>query len=125
TELVSFLENVEHFSFPVKVINVYEEVAKRFWQQHQSIFKEQRDVHVLIVGYDALGKQIVAEAKKAYHQSRTKQKYTITVMDEFLEYKQLDNVEKIPFNLEKESLKTVIEKQAKVFTHIFICLDED
>jgi|SRR5690625_2415447 len=125
TELISFLEKVEHFSFPVEVINVYEEVARRFWMQHSYIFKEQKDAHVLVVGYDSLGKQIVSEGEKAHYQSGTNQTYTMTLLEKFPEYQQQDNVEKIPFDIRKESLKTVIEKQQKVFTHIFICLDED
>jgi len=124
-ELLSFLEKVEHFSFPVEVINVYEEVARRFWNCHQSIFEEQNDIHMLVVGYNAFGKQIVSEAEEAHHQSRTNQKITMTILDEFPEYKQLNNIEKIPFNIEKDSVKTVIEEQQQVFTHIFICLDED
>lgn len=124
-ELLSFLEKVEHFSFPVEVINVYEEVARRFWNCHQSIFEEQNDIHMLVVGYNAFGKQIVSEAEEAHHQSRTNQKITMAILDEFPEYKQLNNIEKIPFNIEKDSVKTVIEEQQQVFTHIFICLDED
>src|SRR5690625_2092420 len=125
TELISFLEKVEHFSFPVEVINVYEEVSKRFWKQHQYIFKQQKDIHVLIVGYNSFGKQIVSEAEKTHHHSLTNQNFTMTVLDEFPEYSQLGYLEKVPFNIEKESLKTVIREQRKVFTHIFICLDED
>src|SRR5699024_3352607 len=45
TELKSFLEKVEHFSFPVEVVNVYEEVARRFWRTHKQIFTEQDDIH--------------------------------------------------------------------------------
>src|SRR5699024_11324435 len=41
TELISFLEKVEHFSFPVEIMNVYEEVAKRFWKSHPYILEEQ------------------------------------------------------------------------------------
>src|SRR5699024_12576620 len=52
TELISFLEKVEHFSFPVEIMNVYEEVAKRFWKSHPYILEEQTDTHLLIVGYD-------------------------------------------------------------------------
>lgn len=124
-ELLSFLEKVEHFSFPVEVINVYEEVARRFWNRHQCIFEEQDDIHVLLVGYNAFGKQIVSEAEKAHRQSRTNQKLTMTILDEFQEYKQLNNIEKVPFKIEKDSIKTVIEEQQQEFTHIFICLDGD
>src|SRR5699024_6927479 len=99
TELISFLEKVEHFSFPVEIINVYEEVAKRFWRYHPYILEEQEDTHLLIVGYDSLGRQIVSEAEKAYHKSRRKkQEFLITVLDSFPEYKLLDNIEEIPFD---------------------------
>src|SRR5699024_5370159 len=74
---------------------------------------------------NAFGKQIVSEAEVAHRQSGSNQKFTMTILDEFQEYKQLDNIEKVPFNIEKDSIKTVIEEQQRVFTHIFICLDED
>src|SRR5699024_5969233 len=116
-ELISFLEKVEHFSFPVEVINVYEEVSRRFWKQHQYIFKQQKDIHILIVGYNSFGKQIVSEAEKTHHHSVTNQNFTMTVLDEFPEYSQLGHLEKVPFNIGKESLKMVIREQRKVFTH--------
>jgi len=124
-ELISFLEKVEHFPFSVEVLNVYEEMARRFWSRHQYVFEEQDDIHMLLVGYNAFGKQIVSEAEKVLLQSRTNQQYSMTILDEFLKYEQVDNIEKVPFNLEKDSLKTVIEEQQKAFTHIFICLHED
>src|SRR5699024_12484598 len=65
TDLISFLEKVEHFSFPVEIMNVYEEVAKRFWKSHPYILEEQADTHLIIVGYNALGRQISSEAEKA------------------------------------------------------------
>src|SRR5699024_12588613 len=74
TELIAFLEKVEHFSFPVEVINVYEEVAKRFWKYHQTVFEEEADIHLLIIGYEAFGQQIAQVARKSYHQSNRKQK---------------------------------------------------
>src|SRR5690625_7903266 len=80
---------------------------------------------MLVVGYNAFGKQIVFEAAEAHHQSRTNQKSTMALLDEFPEYKQLNNIEKTPFNIEKDSVKPVIEEQQQVCTHIFICLDED
>src|SRR5699024_9988285 len=100
SELISFLEKVEHFSFPVEVINVYEEVAKRFWKQHHQIFEEEKDINLLIVGYDALGKQMAAEANKTHQKSRTKQSMTLTILDNFSDNELLNNIEKIPFHIE-------------------------
>src|SRR5699024_9705820 len=125
TELISFLEKVEHFSFTVEIMNVYEEVAKRFWKSHPYILEEQTDTHLLIVGYDALGRQIASEAERAYQKSTNKQGFLITVLDRFSEYKFLDSMEEIPFDIEKDSLREIIEEKQKIFTHIFICLDED
>ena len=125
TELIAFLEKVEHFSFPVEVINVYEEVAKRFWKYHQTVFEEEADIHLLIIGYEAFGQQIAQVARKSYHQSNRKQKMTITTLDKFLEYQLKNNIEKIPFDIEKDSLKGLIEEKKNIYTHIFICLDED
>src|SRR5699024_774401 len=61
-ELTSFLNEVEHFSFPVEVVNVYEEIAKRFWKKHPLVIEGEKATHLLIVGYDNLGQQIAAEA---------------------------------------------------------------
>lgn len=119
------MEKVEHFSFPVEVINVYEEVARRFWRQHEQIFTEQTAIHVLIAGYDSFGKQMALEADRLYHQRGNKDPFTITVLDQFPEYTRSGHIEKIPFDIEKESLKTLIEKNQVKFTHIFICFDED
>lgn len=125
TELISFLKKVEHFSFPVEIMNVYEEVAKRFWKSHSYILEEQTDTHLLIVGYDSLGRQIASEAEKAYQKSTNEHGPLITVLDRFLEYKFLDNIEEIPFDIEEDSLREIIEEKQNIFTHIFICLDED
>jgi len=124
TELISFLEKIDHFSFKVEVINVYEEMARRFWKNHYEIFEEQNDIHLLVVGYDSFGKQIVAEAVRMYHQ-KMKQKLSVTILDSFPEYTSPNRIEKIPFNIEKDSLETIIEENKRKFTHIFICLDED
>src|SRR5699024_333725 len=92
---------------------------------HKHIFKEQKDIHILIVGYDSFGNQIAAEAEQLQLQSGNKHSFTMTVLDRFPEYKRLGNVEKIPFNIEKDSLKTLIEGKQATFTHIFICMEED
>src|SRR5699024_7699371 len=71
-ELIAFLEKVEHFSFPVEVMNVYEEVAKRFWKYHQTVFEGQADIHMLIIGYEAFGQRLAQEARKKHHESNSK-----------------------------------------------------
>src|SRR5699024_11802309 len=43
----------------------------------------------------------------------------------FLEYKLLNKIEDITFDIEKDSLREINEEKQKIFTHIFICLDED
>src|SRR5699024_12143117 len=48
-----------------------------------------------------------------------------TMLDEFTQCEQQNHIKKVPFHIEKDSLKTVIEEQQRAFTHIFICLDED
>src|SRR5699024_11621412 len=122
TELISFLEKVEHFSFPVEIMNVYEEVAKRFWKSHPYILEEQTDTHLLIVGYDALGRQIASESERACQKSTNKQGVLITVLDRICEYKFLDSREEIPFDIEKDSLREIIEEKQKILTNIYICL---
>lgn len=124
-ELISFLRNVEHFSFAVEVINVYEEIARKFWKRHDSIIKENNKAHLLVVGYGALGKQMVSEASKAKHHSGLQHPFAITVLDSSPKASWTAHIEKLSFDIEKESLKTFIEKQQETFTHIFICLDED
>ena len=124
-ELISFLDKVDHFSFPVEAINVYEEVARRFWRTHKHIFTEPEDIHILIVGYDSFGKQIAAEANQLHLQNDNKQLLSMTVLDRFPEYKRMGHIEEIPFDIEKDSLKSLIDEKQATFTHIFICLDED
>ena len=124
-ELLSFLEKIDHFSFHVEVINVYEEMARQFWRKHQSIFQLTDDVHMLVVGYDAFGKQLISEAEKTFQQIDTKQTLQVTVLDNFPERTLSGNIEKVPFHIEKDSLEAVISAHERRFTHIFICLDED
>src|SRR5699024_1245596 len=64
-------------------------------------------------------------AERAYQKSTNKQGFLITVLDRFSEYKFLDSMEEIPFDIEKDSLREIIEEKQKIFTHICICLDED
>ena len=124
-ELLSFLRKIDHFSFQVEVLNVYEEMAKRFWKYHQSIFETKKDVHLLVVGYDMFGRQITSEAERTYQQTNMKQKLMMTILDEFPERTISERIEKIPFYIENDSLEAVIEDSSSKFTHIFICLDED
>lgn len=124
-ELNSFLEKVEHFSFPVEVINVYEALAKRFWKQHLSLFEEPRPYHFLIVGYHALGKQIVQEAERIYREHSPAYPLNVTILDAFPKISHSNHIEKIPFQIEKDSLKNVIDEHQHKLTHIFICFDED
>src|SRR5699024_1182488 len=100
-------------------MNVYEEVAKRIWKSNSYISEEETDTHVHIVGYDSLGRQIASEAEKAYQKSTNEHGPLITVLDRFLEYKFLDNIEEIPFDIEKDSLREIIEEIQKIVTHIF------
>src|SRR5699024_1729799 len=125
TELISFLEKVEHFSFPVEILNVYEELAKRFWKSHPYILEEQTDTHLVIGEYDVLGRKSASEVERAYQKSTHKQGFLVTVLDRFSEYKFLYSMEEIPFDIEKDSLREIIEEKQKIFTHIFICLHED
>src|SRR5699024_1542993 len=115
-ELISFLDKVDHFSFPVEAINVYEEVATRLWRTHKHIFTEPEDIHIMIVGYDSFGKQIDAAANQLQLQNDNKQLLSITVLDRYAEYKLICNIKEMPSDTDKNQA---------TFTHIFICLDED
>lgn len=124
-ELISFLKTVNLIPAPTKVINVYEEVAKRFWKKHQAVFQHGNDVHLLVVGHDSFGKQIISEAEKSFQKNKKDGQFTITILDEFMEREVCGNIEKIPFNIEKDSLESAIANHHYKFTQIFICLDED
>src|SRR5699024_9556077 len=65
-ELLSFLRKIDHFSFQVEVLNVYEEMAKRFWKYHQSIFETKKDVHLLVVGYDMRSEEHTSELQSRF-----------------------------------------------------------
>src|SRR5699024_10616318 len=103
---------------------VDEEMVRQFWRKHQSIFQLTHDVHMLVVGYDAFGKQLISEAEKAFQQTDTKQTLQVTVLDDFPERTLSGSIEKVPFHIEKDSLDAVISAHETRFTHIFICLDE-
>ncbi|HLQ74307.1 MAG TPA: NAD-binding protein [Bacillota bacterium] len=121
SELESFLKKVEHFAFPVDIINVYEEVAKRFWKSHSSILTSDSSSHFLVVGYEKLGKQMIHEVSK----KQTHNKAHITVIDHFAKEETDDFVTMIPFDMETESLRLFITDEKTTYSHIFICLDED
>ena len=121
SELVSFLNKVEHFSFPVEIINVYEEIAKRFWQNHENILEDDSNLNFLVVGYERLGKQIVHRALDV----SSEKKLTFTVLDHFSEEEKKGSIEVISFNIEIDSLRSFIAKRKDDYSYIFICLDED
>ncbi|HLR54366.1 MAG TPA: hypothetical protein VK078_06515 [Pseudogracilibacillus sp.] len=124
-ELTSFLNEVEHFSFPVEVVNVYEEIAKRFWKKHPLVIEGEKATHLLIVGYDNLGQQIAAEANKVSRKNELNHECLITVLGDFTSRANIGNMEMIPFNIKEESFTEILKSEQKQFTHIFICLDED
>lgn len=120
-ELTSFLARVEHFAFPVEIMNVYEEVARRFWEQHERILKSKEVLHFLIVGYESLGRQLALATQKRNHEPPLE----MTIVDRFPSYERRGSIEKIPFDIEVDSLKELIAEREDKFSHIFICLDED
>src|SRR5699024_346217 len=118
-ELTSFLNEVEHFSFPVEVINVYEEIAKLFWERHPLVIQGEKATQLIIVGYDNLGQQIAAEANKVTRQNELKHECSITVLGDFTSRANVGNMEKIPFNIKEESFTEILKSEQKRFTHIF------
>src|SRR5699024_6606966 len=114
SELISFFKKVEHFSFPVEVINVYEEIAKRFWQSHKAILENDSRLNFLLVGYGRLGKQIVNGA--LYFASNDKLNFT--VLDHFEKEEKSGSIELIPFNIEVDSLRSFIAKRKDDYSHI-------
>lgn len=121
--LKTFLEKVGHFSGQVMVVNVYEEVAKEFWQNHAHILKE--DAHLLIVGFNLLGEQISIIANEMHHHIHSDSELAITVLDDSVSHKSIDQMKFVRLNSINESLEEMILQRDEVFTHIFICLDED
>src|SRR5699024_12381184 len=119
-ELTSFLNEVEPFSFPVEVVNVYEEIAKRFWKKHPLVIEGEKATHLLIVGYDNLGQQIAAEANKVTRQNELNHECLITVLGEFTSRANVGSMERIPFNRKEESFTEILKSEQKRFTHIFI-----
>src|SRR5699024_176227 len=117
SELVSFLNKVEHFSFPVEIINVYEEIAKRFWQNHENILEDDSNLNFLVVGYERLGKQIVHRALDV----SSEKKLTFTVLDHFSEEEKKGSIEVISFNIEIDSLRSFIVKCKDDYSYIFLC----
>jgi len=121
--LKTFLEEVEHFSGQVMMMNVYEEVAKKFWRNHSHIFDN--DAHLLIVGFNQLGEQISAIAQEEHSQIQPTSHLAITVLDNSVSNKAVNPIEFVAFDLPNDSLKEIILQRNEIFTHIFICLDQD
>lgn len=120
-ELASFVNNIEHFSFPVVTMNVYEAMASQFWENHASILHTTENPHLLMVGYGELGKQLSMKAKQmAQHEN-----IAITVLDDRETKTVQDNMNFLPFREKESDLQSIIETTDMEYTHIFICLEED
>lgn len=120
-ELTAFIKNIEHFSFPVVTINVYEAMATEFWKDHASLLQTTENPHLLMVGYGELGEQLSLKAK----QMAENKNLAITVLEDRETEIVQDNITFIPFREEATDLQTVIEATDMAYTHIFICLEED
>src|SRR5699024_3877227 len=110
-ELMDFLENVNHFSFPVEVMNVYEEVAKIFWDKHEHIFAQEHPVHLLMVGFNVFGRQLAFEAEALHAKRDSANDLTITIFDDFAKREKWNDMEQVPFNKEEDTLSDVIKAQ--------------
>lgn len=120
-ELTAFVKNMEHFSFPVVTMNVYEAMAEQFWKNHAKILEKPDKLHLLMVGYGELGQQLSLQAK----QMGSEEKLAITVLEDRETESLQDGMTFIPFREEEMDLQRVIEKTGQAYSHIFICLEED
>src|SRR5699024_8302112 len=65
-ESTSFIENMEGFSFHVEMINVYNMLSVKFWQEHEHLFTKSERLDLLVVGNGKIATEMVAEAEKMY-----------------------------------------------------------
>ena len=124
-ELTSFIENMEGFSFHVEMINVYNMLSVKFWQEHEHLFTKSERLDLLVVGNGKIGTEMIAEAEKMYEKVHASVPLSLTVLGDFPTKAYIGNQKHIPFHAETDELVTVIENDEKDFTHIFICLEED
>lgn len=122
-ELQSFLKGVEHFSFPVQIMNVYETIAKKFWQDHTSQFKQFDQLNLLVVGYNALGKEIIEQVNR--FSEKNKIQTAVTVLDVAETKIDHPQVKLLPFDVNHDEISQLIADKQADYTHIFVCLDED
>src|SRR5699024_12215424 len=55
-ELTTFIEDMEGFSFSVEIMNIYDQLARKFWSEHGSFLQAEEALQLLIIGYKAIGK---------------------------------------------------------------------
>lgn len=120
-ELAAFVKNIEHFSFPVVTMNVYEAMATQFWESHATLLQTTENPHLLMLGYGEMGEQLSLKAK----QMARDKNLAITVLEDRERETVQDNMTFIPYREEETDLQTIIEETDMRYTHIFICLEED
>lgn len=137
TDLEKGRDNKRH-SYPVHVINLYDLFVEQLFatypifQRHQS----ERTLHFLIIGFGSMGQQI---ALKALHEVEKQEHGTMlmTALDKHMNKIRSEWDQQMPntmsqmaitlqnFDIESETVESVINDQEVPITHIFICLDED
>lgn len=124
--------------FQVQLVNLYDLFVDALFEKYPIYASghEQIPVHILIIGFGPLGQHI---ALKAFGQSEQFEKSApyITAIDKFMpKIKQQwqrnypEFVNRIPisfhsFDVTSDLLETVIRKQDRPITHIYVCLQED
>ena len=122
--------------FQVQLINLYESFVEDLFEKHPlyATRVEVSPVHVLIIGFGALGQQI---ALKTISQSDQYGKAYITAIDKSMSSIKQEWNRNYPeisehvqfalhtFDVMSDSIDTMIKEQNRPITHIYVCLHED
>lgn len=124
--------------FQVQLINLYELFVDTLFEKYPIYIsrEEASPVHLLIIGFGPLGQHI---ALKAVTQSEQFDKSTphITAIDksmlrikeewqrDYAEIAERVSIALRSFDVTSDQLETVIQKQDRPITHIYVCLHED
>lgn len=129
--------NKKH-SYPVHIINLYNLFVEHLFATYPIFQRNQSEglLHLLIIGFGPMGQQI---ALKALHEIEKREHRTmlITALDKHMIKIKAEWDQQLPtitdqaaitlqnFDIESETVESVINDQAVPITHIYICLDEE
>lgn len=121
-------------NFNIQLINLYELFVDALFEKHPiySSAKTKEPIHILIIGFGTLGQHIALKAA-----GQSDQPPFVTAIDKLMPKikqdwerthsanQQFSNFSLSTFDIETDQIETIINKQERPISHIFVCLHED